>query len=95
MNDFFDKNLLQNIIGGLVILFISYLLSRNAMPSVANKRGWKTVAIISWLLQVVAVIMFIVNAPSKGFDNTYVLLSLPLFLLGLGLKYIAKFFIWW
>jgi hypothetical protein len=45
----FDKNFLQNIVGGLVVLFISILLSGRAKSAPTSGKGGKIAIIVGWM----------------------------------------------
>lgn len=95
MNDFFNQNFWQNIIGGLFVLLLSILLGSRAKSSTSSGKGWKIIIIFSYLMIFGGLFIFISNVNNGGFNNVYTGLGLSLFILGIIFKYIGRFFVWW
>ncbi len=95
MSHFFDVNLFQQIVSGLVVLFVSILLGSRTTKGVTNGKGWKVVVIISWVMILGGLYLAGINAPNGGWNNPYVGMGWSVALLGLLLKYLGKFFLWW
>lgn len=96
MENLFDKNLLQNIIGGVVVLLISILLGSRSKTRTSSDKKWKVVAIIAWAMIIAGTYIFLTNLVKNGnFHNPYIGLGVTMLILGAILEIIAKFFIWW
>ena len=94
MQNLFNASLFQQIISGLVVLFVSIWLGGKSSPTTDGK-GWKTVVIVGWVMILGGLYMFSQNFPSGGFNNPYTGMGLSIFILGLPVKYLGKFFVWW
>lgn len=95
MLDFFDKNLFQQIVAGLVILVISFLLGTKSTYQSNDCKSWKILVIIAWLMILGGFYLFISHFSNGGFNDFYTGMGLSIGILGLLLKYFGKFFIWW
>lgn len=94
MANFFDKSFLQSIVSGIVILVISVLLgAKTKTPNTAGK-GWKIVMIIGYIMIFAGLYIFAINVNKGGFDNPYTGLGVVLFILGIPVRLIGKFFDW-
>lgn len=92
---FFDKGLIQNVVVSLVFLFLSFALSSKTSAASSSGKGWKAVFVISWFMILSGFYVFILNFPNGGFHNPYSGPGFCLFFLGIPLRYLGKFFIWW
>ena len=95
MDNFFDKNLFQQIVAGVAVLIVSILLGAKSIPSATTGKKWKTIVIISWFMILWGFYIFVMNYPNGNFNNPYTGLSLVVLVIGIILKYIGKFFVWW
>jgi hypothetical protein len=93
--NFFDKNFAQNIVGGLVVLVITLLLSRNSSTTNTNGRGWKILNIIAWLMIVGGFVLLSQGVQNGGFENVKTGAGLSLALLGWIVLGLGKFIGWW
>ena len=94
MDNFFGIGLWQQIVSGLVVLLVSIWLGGRSSPATDGK-GWKIVVIVGWVMILGGLYMFGVNMQAGGFSNPYSGLGLSLFLLGISVKYLGSFFVWW
>lgn len=94
MRNFFDVNLFQQIVSGLVVLVVSIWLGGKTSPTTDGK-GWKTVVIIGWIMIIGGLYIAGINAQNGGFNNPYTGLGLSMFVIGIPIKYLGKFFVWW
>ena len=95
MSDFFDKNLLQGIVSGAIILLISIWLGGRAQSSPTTGKGWKITVIFAYVMIFGGLYLFASNLTDGGFNNPYTGMGLSLAILGVILRFIGKFFIWW
>lgn len=95
MNNFFDTNLFQQIFSGIVVLLVSIWLGAKSGSPTTSGKGWKVLVIFSWVLILGGLYTASINTPNGGWSNPYVGLGLSLAVIGLFLKYVGKFFIWW
>lgn len=95
MSNFFDKNLLQNVVGGLIVLVISVWLSRRTIQPDTSGKGWKIIIIISFIMILSGLYLLGKGSPNGGFDNPETSVGLSLLVLGVLLRYIGKFIGWW
>jgi len=95
MNNFFDVNLFQQIVSGVVVLLISILLGKNTTKNTVNGKSWKVVVVISWVMILGGLYMISSNVNNGGIYNPYVGMGISSAFLGIILKYIGKFFLWW
>jgi hypothetical protein len=95
MHDFFNVNLFQQIVSGLVVLVVSILLGNRTAKSKVIGKGWKITVIIAWCMILGGLYIIGLNTPNGGIYNPYVGMGLSITILGLLLKYVGKFFIWW
>ena len=78
MNDFFDKNLLQNIIVSVFILLVSILLGARTKKSQSisiSGKDWKILIIISWIMILGGLYLFIENYTYGDFNNPYLVVG--------------------
>lgn len=96
MADFFDKNLLQNIIGGIIVLLISILFARKTLsaPTTSAKK-WKAVVILGNFMIFGGFLSFGTRYAEGGFNNPYASIGLLSAVFGFPVKYLGKFFVWW
>ena len=94
MEDFFDKNFLQSIVSGIIILVISTLLGVKAkQPDTAGK-GWKIVIIIGYIMIFTGFYIFAINVKKGGLNNPYTGAGISLFIIGIVVRLVGKFFNW-
>ncbi len=94
MADFFDKNFFQSIVSGIVILVISTLLGiKTRQPDTAGK-GWKIVVIIGYIMIFFGLYVFAINVNKGGLNNPYTGLGISLFVFGIIVRLVGKFFDW-
>lgn len=65
MADFFNQNLLQNIVGGIIVLFLGFLLSGGSSSS-GSGRGWKTLVILATLIMMAGGFLMFGQADPKS-----------------------------
>jgi len=97
MSDFLDKNLLQNLISGIIVMFVGFLfVGKNVNVNKASSgKFWKSVIIISVLAMFSGFYLFVIYFSEEGLDSAYVNIGLLLFILGYIFKKIGKFLNWW
>ncbi len=94
MQHFFDVGLFQQIASGLVVLLVSIWLGAKSGPTTYGK-GWKIIVIIGWMMILGGLYTAGLNSQHGGFSNPYTGLGLSLFILGIPVMYLGKFFVWW
>lgn len=96
MADFFDKNLLQNIIGGIIVLFISILFASKTLtvPTTSAKK-WKVVVILGNFMIFGGFLSLATHYADGGFNNPYASIGLLSAVFGLPVKYLGRLFVWW
>ena len=94
MADFFNQNLLQNIVGGVIVLFLGFLLSGGSSSSGSGKGG-KTLVILATLMMLGGFLMFGQADPKSGMNGAYFGAGLSLLFFGYILRKIGQFFLWW
>lgn len=95
MDNIFNVNLFQQIVSGVVVLLISILLGKNTTKNTVNSKGWKGVVVISWVMILGGLYMISSNVNNGGIYNPYVGMGMISAFLGIILKYIGRFFLWW
>jgi hypothetical protein len=95
VDNFFDKNLFQQIFAGIVILLIAGFFSGKQIEkeTVSSSKKWKIVVILGWIL-IIGGALFTINSFNGGIYNPYIFTGIGLAFLGLVLNWIGKFFIW-
>lgn len=94
MENFFNANLAQQILSGIVVLVVSIFLGAKSGP-VTYGKGWKIVVIIGWMMILGGACIGISSFSNGGFANPYTGLGLSLFVFGIPVKYLGQFFVWW
>ncbi|MDD3171642.1 MAG: hypothetical protein PHO86_04905 [Bacilli bacterium] len=95
IDTFFDKNLFQQIVSGLVILFVSILIGNKEIEKTSVSKFWKLIIILAWILFWGGLYLIIVNFPNGGIYNLKVCIGVSSASLGFIINIIGKFFIWW
>jgi len=95
MDDFFDKNLLQNIVSGLIIMFLGFLLVGRSSKSTSSGKFWKVAVIIGIGMMIGGVYLFVTYFPDGGMYNVYASAGVSILVLGYIIKKVGDFFNWW
>jgi hypothetical protein len=95
MSNFFDKNFLQSVASGLLILIFSIWLSNRKQSTSYAGKNWKLAVITGNLMIFGGLYALAVNAPNGGFNNLYVDMGFSAFFFGFPVKYFGKFMVWW
>ncbi|MFA5228816.1 MAG: hypothetical protein WC446_03580 [Candidatus Paceibacterota bacterium] len=95
IDTFFDKNLFQQIISGLVILSVSVLIGNKEVEKKSVSKFWKLIIILAWILFWGGLYLIIVNFPNGGIYNLEVSIGISSAFLGFIISIIGKIFVWW
>lgn len=95
MNDFFDKNLLQNFVVGLVIMFVGFLFVDKTSSKTGSSKFWKAVVVLSVLAMLGGFYLFMTYFPKNGFNSASASAGLALLIFGYIFHKLGKFFNWW
>jgi hypothetical protein len=95
MFSFFDKNLFQQVVSGLIVLLVSIWLGGKATSTPLIGKGWKLTIIISWVMILGGLYIMASTHPNGGWSNPYVAMGAGSFIIGLALNRVGKFFDWW
>jgi len=95
MQDFFDKNLLQSIVSGIIIMFLSILLGSKVKTPKTSGKAWKVVVIIGWIIILSGFYEMIVSTQTGIFRASYFFFGIFISIIGWAITKVGKFFIWW
>jgi hypothetical protein len=95
MKDIFNAGLVQNIIGGVIVLFISILFARKTLASTTSAKGWKAMVVIGNIMIFGGILFAISHYSDSGLNNPYVNYGALTSIFGFPIKYLGRFFVWW
>ncbi len=95
IDSFFDKNLFQQVISGLIVLLVSIFLGNKEVGKTTISKFWKLIIILAWVSLWGGLYIIFNNFSNGGIYNVYVSMGISLAIFGFFLNLVGKFFIWW
>jgi predicted phage tail protein len=95
IDSFFDKNLFQQVVSGLIVLLVSVFLGNKEVGKITVSKFWKLIIILAWVSFWGGLYLIFNNLSNGGIYNVYVSMGISLAVFGIFLNLVGKFFIWW
>ncbi|MCK5211903.1 hypothetical protein KAJ89_04335 [Candidatus Parcubacteria bacterium] len=95
MDDFFDKNFIQGLVSGVIILVMGFLLVGESSKRTSSGKFWKVIIILGVGMMIGGIYLFITYFPDGGLYNIYASAGISILVFGYLLKKTGDFFNWW